>query len=172
MIERTPWFERILDGSPEAGAYASVIERLRGTPARIAARVRGLVPVQLTRRLDDDWSIQENVGHLGDLEPLWAGRVDDLLAGRAELRPADLENRATHAAGHNERPFAEVLGGFERARSALVARLERLSAEQVARTARHPRLQRPMSTLELCLFVAEHDDHHLATISAILGGSS
>lgn len=47
---------------PEA-LFPVVIERLRGTPARIEDRVRGLSPEILTRRDGDAWSIQEHVGH-------------------------------------------------------------------------------------------------------------
>jgi hypothetical protein len=40
--------------------------------------------------------------------------------------------------------------------------------EDAARAARHPRLDRDLRLLDLCLFVAEHDDHHLAVIRALL----
>jgi hypothetical protein len=35
------------------------------------------------------------------------------------------------------------------------------------RTALHPRLKRPMRLVDLCFFVAEHDDHHLATVTRL-----
>jgi hypothetical protein len=36
-----------------------------------------------------------------------------------------------------------------------------------ARTAHHPRLDRPMRVMDLAVFVAEHDDHHLARITEL-----
>ena len=61
---------------------------------------------------DDDlfFDFQENVGHLLDPEVLWSGRLDDLEAGRDELRPADLENRLAHEAEHNQRAGGEGKG--------------------------------------------------------------
>jgi len=42
----------------------------------------------------------------------------------------------------------------------------------VFKSALHPRLKTPMRTMDLFLFVAEHDDHHLAKISEIIKQSS
>ena len=74
-------------------------ERLRGTPACLEERVRDLSHGTLSKRIGDAWSIQEQFGHLSDLEPLWYGRVEDLSTGRAQLRTADLTNSATWEAG-------------------------------------------------------------------------
>src|SRR5690606_15396256 len=123
----------------------------------------------LTVRLDDKWSILENIGHLIDLEPLWQGRLDDFLEGRTELRPADLQNTKTHQAGHNTTPPAELLQNFRRVREETVAKIRPLGEEIIFRTALHPRLKTPMRLMDSFLFVAEHDDHHLARITEISG---
>lgn len=163
----TPWFSRTFEAVP-AELLPCIVERLRGTPARLEERVRGLPPELRTRRVAGRWSVQENVGHLLDLEPLWLGRVGELCDGAATLRPADLENRATHAAGHNGAPLERLLSGFREQRGRLVAAIEAMTPAQRARTARHPRLDRPMSVADLAAFVAEHDDHHLARIGELL----
>jgi uncharacterized damage-inducible protein DinB len=108
------------------------------------------------------------VGHLFDLEELWSGRLDELAKGKEQLRGADLENRKTHDAKHDDRPIKELLSGFRSARMLVVDRLEALSDDELARKALHPRLQQPMSSVDLFFFVAEHDDHHLARITEIL----
>ena len=149
-------------------AYPSLIERLRGTPARLEDRVRGLAPAVLTARFGDAWSIQENVGHLLDLEPLWASRLDDFERGAERLEPADLDNRRTHDANHNARAIDEILRAFRRERAAFVGRLERYDDEFIVRSSLHPRLAQPMRVIDHALFVAEHDDHHLATIADLL----
>lgn len=141
---------------------------MRGTPARLEERTHSVPPQLLTRRFDGTWSIQGNVGHLLDLEPLWSARLDDLLQGAEALRPTDLSNRRTHEAGHNARPLGSLLSAFRSARSAFVARLEGLSESDLQRTALHPRLRQPMSVTGHCFFVAEHDDHHMARISELL----
>lgn len=168
MIRRQPWFERQFTFDLPIGAAPGLLERLRDTPVRLRARLEGLPPAILTARLGDHWSIQENVGHLGDLESLWMARIEDLAAGRRTLQPADLENRRTYEAHHNARPLTEVLATFERARLELVGQLERADEADWLRAALHPRLQTPMRLLDLAFFVAEHDDHHLATITTLL----
>jgi uncharacterized damage-inducible protein DinB len=166
-MTRRRWFERGFELGLPPEAFPEIVERVRGTPPRLEERI-ALVPAsRLARRLDDAWSIQENVGHLLDLEPLWSGRLDDLLEGTQELRPADLQNRKTHAARHNEAAMTELLESFRAARASVVRRLEQLLPTDLARTALHPRLRQPMSIVDLFFFVAEHDDHHLATISAL-----
>ena len=165
---RLPWFDRSFELGLPPETFPFVIERVRGAPARLEDRIGRLPPDILKERVEGAWSIQENVGRLGDLEPLWAGRLDDLVAGRAELRPADLTNRTTHEAGHNDRAVGQLLEAFRSDRLATARRLEELSPEQVATTALHPRLRQPMSSVDLFFFVAEHDDHHFAQITALV----
>lgn len=171
-IDRPLWFERGFELGLPTESFPYVVERVRGTPARLEDRVASLSSRLTTTRSGETWSIQENVGHLGDLEPLWAGRLDELLSGSGELRPADLENRRTHTANHNNRPIQELLTSFRRQRMATVSRLDSLSLEQLEATALHPRLQLAMTVVDLFFFVAEHDDHHLAQITALVRGGA
>lgn len=145
-----------------------ILERLRGTPARLEERLAGRSAAALTRRLGETWSIQENAGHLLDLEPLWLQRADDLLNRRAAMTPADLQNRKTHEANHNAASLDVLLEGFRRARGTLLDRLEGAEASVLAHTAPHPRLRVPMNLVDHAFFVAEHDDYHLARISELL----
>lgn len=110
-MERRKWFERQFSLGLGVEAMPELVERLRGTALRLEERVSDLEPAAATRRNDSSWSIQEHVGHLLDLESLWADRLQDLAEGRPRLRPA------------------------------------------------------PMSVVDLCFFVGEHDDHHLASIT-------
>jgi len=169
MIPRQPWFERRFTFDLPVSAAPGLIERLRGTPARLEHRLQGLPASRLTARRGDRWSIQENVGHLWDVEPLWMARIDDIFVGRLTLQAADLENRKTHEANHNGRPLADLLAGFAAARAELVGQLEGADDADWIRSAKHPRLQTVMRLLDHAFFVAEHDDHHLATITELLG---
>jgi uncharacterized damage-inducible protein DinB len=168
LMARPLWFERKFDFCFPVELYPEIIERLRGTPARIEERVSKVPTALLTRRDDDKWSIQENIGHLLDLDELFAGRFEDYERGLERLRAADLLNQKTHQAQHNSRPAEEILREFRRGRFALVARLESQPPEYFRRTALHPRLNTPMRVTDLLYFVAEHDDHHLARISELL----
>lgn len=168
MVTRIPWIERRFTFALPAGFYAEMIERLRGTPARLDERLRGLPTHVLVRRHEGHWSIQENVGHLVDLEALWFGRIDDYERGEATLRAADITNRATTEADHNQADIGAILMAFRRAREATVARLDAMDPAMFERTALHPRLKVPMRLVDALDFTAHHDDYHLATISALL----
>ena len=168
MIHRIPWMQRVFPFAFAPGFYPEVIERLRGTPARLEDRVRGLSVEVLTRRDGDHWSIQENAGHLFDLEALMEGRLEEFLAGAEVLRAADLTNRVTATAGHNDQPIDEILAAFRARRLGNVARLEALDTDLFARTALHPRLQVPMRLIDMLEFMANHDDYHLVTIGEML----
>ena len=124
MLRSLPWFERSFPTGLPAHLLPVVAERLRGTPARLADRLAGVPHGVLVRRAGDSWSIQENTGHLLDLEPLWLRRVGDVAAGRPELAEADLTNRRTHEANHNAVPLGGLLAAFRTARGALVRQLE------------------------------------------------
>ncbi|MDC0357991.1 DinB family protein [Oligoflexia bacterium] len=161
------WIDRKFSSDLPAWMYPNVIERLRGTPARIEDIIRDLPSEGLIGRDGDAWSIQEHIGHLLDLEPLWIGRVEELLAGKPELRPADLSNRKTYEADHNSAALVQIMNDFRHSRSGLVRTLDAIEDAMIERAARHPRLEQPMRLLDLASFTAEHDDHHLAHITRL-----
>ncbi len=162
------WFDRKFTFDIANEMFPMVVERLRGTPTRIKDRVSVLPQEILIKRISDDWSIQENVGHLWDLEPLWYGRIEDFRAGRERLRPAELTNKKTHEAQHNETSIEYILSEFTSARTRLVTALDGMDNKHLALTAQHPRLDQPMRLIDCAFFIAEHDDHHMAEISRLL----
>ncbi|HYR77799.1 MAG TPA: DinB family protein [Pyrinomonadaceae bacterium] len=168
MVERTEWIKRQFSFGLPLGMYPNVVERVRGTPARLEDLTRSLSQEMLTRRDGDKWSIQEQAGHLLDLEPLGMGRLDDFEAGRETLRAADMENRKTHEAHHNTNTIQNILAAFRQKRMAFVQRLDDYDEAFVQRTALHPRLNMQIRVIDLVFFIAEHDDHHLARISELI----
>ncbi len=162
------WFDRTFALGLRPEAAPELLGRLRRAPERLAKAVGGLKPETLTHRPEGKWSIQENAGHLSDLESLWEQRLDDYDKGATDLHPTDLENRKTHEANHNNRSISDIVSEFSEVRGRIVKRLARMSPAELARTALHPRLQQPMSVVDLCFFVAEHDDHHLRTIEELI----
>jgi uncharacterized damage-inducible protein DinB len=158
------WFERKFDFTFPVEQYPNLCIRLRGTPARLEEMLREVVRERLVKKPDNKWSAQEHAGHLLDLESLWMARVEDYVAGLAELTAADLSNRKTDEADHNARPLADIVGEFRRARLRLVDRVEEIQPDLFARAMLHPRLKQPMRLVDHLYFVAEHDDHHLARI--------
>ena len=164
------WTDRRFHFDLPESLFPVVVERLRGTPARIEDKVRHLSPAVLTRRDGDAWSIQEHIGHLLDLDELHTGRLDDFLAGAPVLRAADMTNRKTREADHNRRAIEEILLDFRRERERFVARLDAWDEGLVSLTAVHPRLNQPMRVLDMVFFTAEHDDHHLTWMTELAIG--
>ena len=156
------WFDRKFEITFPAEQYPILCVRLRGAPARLEELVRGAKHETLIRTPSEKWSAQEHAGHLLDLEPLWMSRVEDFMRGGDVLTAADLTNRKTEEANHNERPLQEILSNFRKARMELVNRVEKMEPALISRTMLHPRLQKPMRVVDHLFFVAEHDDHHLA----------
>ena len=163
-----PWTERTFTFDFPVGVFPGIVERLRGTPARIADLVENVPHNMLIRRIRDKWSVNEHIGHLIDLDELDHTRLDEFLARAATLSAADMTNRRTHEAGYNDVAAATILEFLRARRTDLVKRLEELSEEQLTRTALHPRLQVPLRVVDWAYFVAEHDDHHLARIRELI----
>ena len=164
-----PWFERRFSFEHLGAAdFPFLLERLRGAAVRVEEKTRPLPRELLVLRPGENaWSIQEQVGHLVDLDLLHDARVDDYREGKGVLRAADLQNRRTHEARHNERPLAELHAAFRSGRERYLARLEELGAGLALRSAVHPRLQQPMRLVDMLYFTAEHDDHHLAQMTEL-----
>jgi len=163
------WFERKFDFSFPVELRPNLLARLRGTPARMEEALRGRPHEIVTRKVQDKWSAQEHAGHLLDLEPLWLERVNNYVAGSAQLAATDLQNRKTDGANHNARALETILTDFRAARARLVNRAYELDESLFARSIPHPRLKVPMRLVDHLYFVAEHDDHHLARIWELIG---
>jgi uncharacterized damage-inducible protein DinB len=161
------WFKRKFSFDLPVEMFRNVVERVRGTPARLEELTQAISPELLTRRDGDKWSIQEHAGHLLDLEELGLKRLDDFEAGRDPLTAADLKNRKTHEADHNENTIENVLAAFRQERMEFVARLDSYDEAFVNRIALHPRLNQRIRVIDLAFFIAEHDDHHLARITEL-----
>jgi hypothetical protein len=168
MTGRVPWLERGFDFTLPTAMVPNVLERLRGTPARLEDRVRGVPADVLVARDGDRWSIQENIGHLAQVEALWSARLDDFSAGREVLQAARFERARVDERRFDEAPLQSILADFRLARGKLVARIEAVDPGLHERRALHPRLQQPIRILDLMVFAAEHDDHHLARIGDLL----
>ena len=170
MNEVPIWFERKFEFTFPLELHPNLCARLRGTPARLEEVIwRTDREVRVRKAADGKWSAQEHAGHLLDLEPLWIARVDAYLASASTLTAADLSNRKTHEAQHNERSIDEILAEFRSARTRLLHCVETVDQAILSRSIPHPRLKTPMRLVDHLYFVAEHDDHHLAQIWALIG---
>ncbi len=162
------WFERKFELGLQNEMLPMIVERLRGTPLRLEERLKDVSHRRLVAKPNGAWSLQEQAGHLLDLEELWIGRMLDFRLGAASLRVADLQNTKTHEAGHNAHELSRILTDFRAARHHLVDTIEHCQDDVLTRTSLHPRLHQPMRVVDHAFFVAEHDDHHLAVITQLL----
>ncbi|HUM48468.1 MAG TPA: DinB family protein [Chitinophagales bacterium] len=168
MITQTPWLERSFHFDFPAGIFPCLLERLSGTPSRIEEMVKDVSESILPEKPGGKWSVKEHIGHLGDLELVHDGRIDDYLSGKEILRAADVLNKATNEAQHNLKSIEVLLTHFRDERMAMIRRLEAADEQLINTVAIHPRLQVKMRLADMVYFTCEHDDHHLAKMRAII----
>jgi len=167
MAARIKWTDRTFDFNFPTGLYPELIERLRGVPARLEEHCDGVPDGVLTFQQDRRWSMQENAGHLLDLESLVQQRIREYMSGAELLHAADMSNRKTYEASHNDVAIQQILNNFRRERLISVEQLSSLDPEMFARVALHPRLNVNMRLVDMLYFQAEHDDYHLTRISEL-----
>lgn len=167
-MARIKWIERSFSFNFPVELYPEIIERVRGAPARLDEYLNSASAETLTRRHNGSWSIQENAGHLFDLDALTLDRIEQYVAGVDVLHAADITNKATSEANYNDVSAATIARSFRERRLEVVNRLESLDPEMFARVAIHPRLNIPMRLVDFVFFEAEHDDYHCTRINELL----
>lgn len=167
-MSRLKWIDRSFNFNYPVELYPEIIERVRGASARLDEYLNSASAEILTRRDDGHWSIQENAGHLFDLDALTLERIEQYVAGVPVLHAADITNKKTSEANYNNVSAATIARAFRERRVEVVKRLESLDAEMFARSAIHPRLNIPMRLVDFVFFEAEHDDYHFTRINELL----
>jgi len=167
-MKRQKWFDKRFTFKHSQDEYDNILSQLLSNPDKISKIVSSLSEEKLTKKVDGKWSIKENVGHLIDLEELHDGRIDDFLAGKEKLRPADLNNKKTDETIHNSKNISELLERLKIVRENFVKRLKALDERVLTNTSIHPRLNQPMRPIDMAQFVLEHDEHHIETIKEII----
>ena len=77
-------------------------------------------------------------------------------------------NQITGEANYNNQDLSEILARFRKARLDTVNMLEMFDLETVTHVIVHPRIGNEMQLADYLYLVAEHDDHHLASIWQLL----
>ncbi|CAN5131169.1 hypothetical protein BH09BAC6_BH09BAC6_36420 [soil metagenome] len=167
-MKRTEWFNRTFPPIADNGLLPGIIERIEGTPARLRYKLANRDGEIINKLHEGKWTIKKEVVHLIILEDLWKTRIKQFAEDTEELHPADLTNRATHESELDQLPLRHLLDLFENDRKDLVVQLRALDEASLLHSSLHPRLKQPMRAIDMANFVAEHDDHHLAQITALL----
>lgn len=122
----------------------------------------------LDKVLDGKWSIKENIGHLIDLEELHEKRLDEFVADKKLLTPADMSNLKTKKAKHNNKSITELTDKFIESRKQFLHKVKEAPQETLTRKAFHGRLNKDMRLLDMLSFMNEHDLHHIQSIKNII----
>jgi DinB superfamily len=158
------WIERKFEFPKQPGFCPNIRIRLRGTPARISDLLQHHSREVLILKPESKWSAQEHVGHLLDVEDLSRIHISDFLRCSNELTPPTITNRNTDEKNYNAQDIARVLSSFREARQATLDILEEIEIGTITHLIAHPRLKKQMRLVDYLYLVAEHDDHHLASI--------
>lgn len=158
-----PWFERNLKFGYGTEMLPFFIERLEGTIVRLEQKVKGVDDTLLSKRLNNKWSIKENIGHLAEVDEIANRRIEEMASGTPVMSPAVFEPK-----DYNPWPIEKLLDFFKKTRQSNIGKYKTLTAEQLKKYSLHPRLKVQMTPVDLAWFDAEHDDHHLVKINEIL----
>lgn len=152
---------------PAAGSIQPALSLLEKTPILFETMLRGLPEALLRwKPAADRWSIQEVLGHLGDIEMVYADRTRRMVTEESpKLEKYDAA--ATVVSGDYVRGSgAQNLELFLRARRATVVLLRSIPADAGALEATHSELGR-FTLLEMVSEWASHDLGHLRQIAEL-----
>jgi uncharacterized damage-inducible protein DinB len=165
---RPRWPERRFEFGKPLWMLADFLERLRGVTPRVSALLADVDEDLLHRQHEGAWSIVQNVGHLADVEDLWQERLEDLRHAREIYTPADPRRFQEAAERHRSRALPEIVAELAERRRALVEALASAPHTLQRASAYHERLLCRMRLIDCAQFYAEHDDHHLVRVRALL----
>lgn len=150
------------------GELKKHIEAAEKSPKEIAAAVSGLAPAVLRYKpAPGKWSIQEILGHLADVEIIYAHRLRQMLADKEPvIAPIDQDAWARHL-GYLETPAPELVALYGLNRHHNVRLLKRLKPEDLARTAFHPEIQGNVTVADLVGRMSAHGANHLEQIERL-----
>ena len=138
------------------------------SPKQIAAAVLGLPEKTLRYKPSPDkWCILEILGHLADMEILYAYRIRQMLADKDPvIAPIDQDAWAKNL-GYLESSPPELIALYGLNRHANVGLLRRLNAEGLQKSARHPELDHRVTVADYVRMMAKHGPNHLEQIERL-----
>ena len=144
------------------------LEAAEKSPKQIAAAVSGLPDKTLRYKpAPDKWCILEVLGHLADIEVVYAYRMRQMLADKKPvIAPMDGDDWARNL-GYTETPPAELVALYGLNRHANLRLLRRLKVADLGKSAFHPELQREVTVAEMIEKMAGHGAGHLQQIERL-----
>jgi DinB superfamily len=166
-FSRQKWVEHKFNFGIDVGWSQNIITRISDIGIRCQYHCDGLSNEMLSTRHDQHWSIKEHIGHLIDLEELHQYRINQFKDFKAELNAADMSNKRTADANHNNKLLKDLISELIFEREKLILEFQSLSVESLNHYSLHPRLNVKVRPVDLLFFIGEHDDHHLTSIIEI-----
>ncbi len=138
------------------------------SPKQIAAAVSGLAEKTLRYKLaPDKWCILEILGHLADMEILYAYRIRQMLADKDPvIAPID-QNAWAKNLGYLESSSPELVALYGLNRHANLQLLKRLKAEDLQKSACHPELDHRVTVADYVQMMSKHGPNHLEQIERL-----
>jgi hypothetical protein len=144
------------------------LDAAEDSPKQVAAAVSGLPEKTLRYKPSaDKWCILEVLGHLADMEILYAYRLRQMLADKDPvIAPIDQDEWAKNL-GYLESSPPELVALYGLNRHASVRLLRRLEAEDLQKSARHPELDHRVTVSDYVQMMSKHGPNHLEQIERL-----
>jgi uncharacterized damage-inducible protein DinB len=144
------------------------LDEAEKSPKQIAAAVSGLPEKTLRYKpAPGKWCIQEILGHLADIEVMYAYRLRQMLADKKPvIAPIDQDDWARNL-GYLETPPAELVALYGLNRHANIQLLRRLKLEDLSKSAYHPELKANVTVAEYVEKMGGHGTNHLEQIEKL-----
>ena len=144
------------------------IDELPAQRARVLARLSPLTDAQAAYRYaPDKWTIKDVIGHLSDVERVFAYRMLRTARGDATPLPGFEENDYAHTARAADRRVSDLLGEWSVVRDATTALARGVPEASWANrgTSNHA----PITARALLYIVLGHTEHHLSVLAERYG---
>jgi DinB superfamily len=144
------------------------LEAAEKSPKEIAAAVSGLPDRTLRYKPSPDkWCILQVLGHLADIEIVYAHRFRQMLAdNKPVIAPMDQDAWAEHL-GYTETPAPELVALYGLNRHHNLQLLRRLKPDDLGKSAYHPELKYDVTVAEYIEKMATHGANHLQQIERL-----
>ena len=150
--------------------YSALVCRLKTQHLAVAELVKNIDDQRLNQHPEPGkWSIKDNIAHLVSYQPVFIGRVHQMLKGDT---PAFNAYRADNEPDFNEAqawPLTDLLNKLNGNRRQILELITNLSDGQLSLKGTHPKYG-TMTITEWTEFFLLHEAHHLFTIFRLAKG--
>jgi DinB superfamily len=136
------------------------------SPKQIAAAVLS-PPEKTLRHKPSPDGILEILGHLADMEILYAYRIRQMVADKDPVIAPIGQDAWARNLGYLESSLPELVALYGHNRHANVGLLRRLKAEDLQKAARHPELDHRVTVADYVQMMSKHGPNHLEQIERL-----